>query len=290
MEKITREFLIQKHINENLSILKIAKICNSNYSKIWSLLKKFNITKYKDWDKVITKEFLIEEYVNKENSAKTISKKIGCAQNTVLNKIHRFKMVVEDSLFEKVLTKEYLLENYVRKGLSTYQIAKLVDCGDDTIRRFLIKFKIPLRGLKEKYTIAVRKKMSLAAKKDKERIKNLLKVIQASPNKFEIKCLNYLNRVYINKFKYVGDGSLMIGSYSVDAYSEELKTIALFHGDYWHCNPKKYKANFYHKQFKKTAQEIWEKDGKVIEIFEQAGYKVIVIWEDEINKLLESVP
>jgi len=54
------------------------------------------------------------------------------------------------------------------------------------------------------------------------------------PNKFEVRALNHINVVYKNKFTYTGDGSFIVNRRSADAYSEELKTVALFNGIYWH--------------------------------------------------------
>jgi G:T-mismatch repair DNA endonuclease (very short patch repair protein) len=57
-----------------------------------------------------------------------------------------------------------------------------------------------------------------------------------------------------------------------------------FHGDYWHCNPnvKNYDSpNYFHKIKSKTAKEIWEYDDNVKLLFEENGYKYIVVWENE---------
>ena len=59
-----------------------------------------------------------------------------------------------------------------------------------------------------------------------------------------------------------------------------------FNGDYWHCNPKKFKHDFFNKSKKMTAQQIWDNDKKKIETAESQGYKVLTIWESDwkINK------
>lgn len=96
--------------------------------------------------------------------------------------------------------------------------------------------------------------------------------------------MKYLNKLYPEKFKFCGDGSCSAGRKSADAYSEELNTAVLFHGVYWHCKPGIYKADFFHPQIKKTAQEIWNYDTKVKTNLEKLGYKVIILWEDELLK------
>lgn len=54
-------------------------------------------------------------------------------------------------------------------------------------------------------------------------------------------------------------------------------------GDYWHCNPKLYDADFYNVSKNKTAKELWEIDARKQEIAEQNGYKLLVIWENDYN-------
>ena len=60
--------------------------------------------------------------------------------------------------------------------------------------------------------------------------------------------------------------------------------IIEFQGDYWHCNPKIYKNDYYHELKKMTAQEIWESDKKHIKYANDHNYKVIEIWESDMNK------
>jgi len=76
------------------------------------------------------------------------------------------------------------------------------------------------------------------------------------------------------------------------------KKIIEYHGDDYHANPKKYLAEDYPNPFKKdiTAQEIWDKDSKKINMAKKNGFEVMVIWDSEyrwgnkkkvINKCLE---
>lgn len=62
------------------------------------------------------------------------------------------------------------------------------------------------------------------------------------------------------------------------------KVIVEFYGNYWHANPKKYKAtDIVHHN--KTAKEIWKYDKERMEILEKS-YRVIIVWQDEyiLNK------
>jgi len=59
--------------------------------------------------------------------------------------------------------------------------------------------------------------------------------------------------------------------------------IIEFYGDYWHANPKLFKADdIVHNKF--TAKQIWSNDKKRIKILEDNGFKVFIVWQDEYQK------
>lgn len=57
-------------------------------------------------------------------------------------------------------------------------------------------------------------------------------------------------------------------------------------GDYWHANPKKYKADDVIQFPNKVslAKEIWERDKLKNSIIEERGYKLFIIWEKDYNE------
>lgn len=61
------------------------------------------------------------------------------------------------------------------------------------------------------------------------------------------------------------------------------RKIIEFHGDMFHGNPKQYKSNDYPNAFNKTvtAQEIWDKDKRKLEIARSKGFEVLIIWDSE---------
>ena len=62
------------------------------------------------------------------------------------------------------------------------------------------------------------------------------------------------------------------------------KKIIEFQGDYWHCNPAKYSADYVHKTYGITAQEVWDKDKIKLECARNHGYDVLYIWELDYRK------
>ncbi len=66
-----------------------------------------------------------------------------------------------------------------------------------------------------------------------------------------------------------------------DFYNETEKRIIEFQGDYWHCNPMKYKASYYHPQKRLYAKEIWDIDKYKKSVAESHGWMVEYVWETD---------
>lgn len=75
-----------------------------------------------------------------------------------------------------------------------------------------------------------------------------------------------------------------------DGYDPKTNTIYEFFGDYWHCNPNKYKSDYYNHVTHRTAQETWNKDKLYFQKLREAGYNIKLVWEHDFKykKLLFS--
>lgn len=92
---------------------------------------------------------------------------------------------------------------------------------------------------------------------------------------------NLLNIENPIKEKFIYDKETKYG-YAYDfCYNNK---IIEFNGDYWHCNPRKYKEDYINKTTKMTAKEIWKKDEEKKRIAEKFGYKVYYVWEMAYRK------
>ena len=77
--------------------------------------------------------------------------------------------------------------------------------------------------------------------------------------------------------------SYQISNMFVDIYVPDKNLIIECFGDYWHMNPLKYKPANFNTSTKRTAKEQWEKDKRRRLFMESNGYKVVELWESEIN-------
>lgn len=68
---------------------------------------------------------------------------------------------------------------------------------------------------------------------------------------------------------------------------EDSKILIEVNGKYWHADPRYYKKDdIVNQPGDKSlikASEIWDKDRKIIEYANNHGYRVIILWEDEIR-------
>lgn len=99
-------------------------------------------------------------------------------------------------------------------------------------------------------------------------------------SKLEDKLNNYLNSKITNTEirRYEPISNMM-----VDFYIPNKNLVIECHGDYWHMNPSKYSSNDYNTLTKRTAKEQWNKDLRRRLFMESRGYKVVEVWESEIN-------
>lgn len=76
-----------------------------------------------------------------------------------------------------------------------------------------------------------------------------------------------------------------LSKYLYDFMIIEKNIIIEYNGTYWHCDPRKYKKNYFNSKVGKKAKEIWEQDKIKIDLATGNGYDVLVFWEEDFTKL-----
>lgn len=197
------------------------------------------------------------------------------------------KITTEVSKFAKESQKNRLtetqLEYWLAKGYSESEAKeKLKDRQQTFTKEKLIKKYGEVKGLKkwserqEKWKSKVfNDKQWLGGGISKVSNELFDKVIESAN-------LNIKDCLYgIKNEKFISNKDL---HYKYDFTYLPTKKIIEFHGDYWHCNPKLYKANYQHKIKNMIAQQIWDYDKEKIDLAKQNGYDVLVIWENNYRK------
>jgi G:T-mismatch repair DNA endonuclease (very short patch repair protein) len=131
-------------------------------------------------------------------------------------------------------------------------------------------------------TLEVKEKLSKVSKgrhytieQTNFRISRTLAKVCKRPNTFEIKAQLHLNKLFPSKFKYVGNGSVMINGRSPDFIDLDNKIVVLANGYYWHLE--------------RRGLEVTDANKRIVEKIESepfcnAGYQVMFIWEDELDR------
>jgi len=119
-----------------------------------------------------------------------------------------------------------------------------------------------------------RKKMSEVLKNSRRSGK--IKSVNKSKKETEI-CKD------IKKMGYKINSSYKVDTKICDIFIPELNLIIEYFGDYWHCNPNKYSADYINKKKNLTAKEIWDYDNSKLELIKSYGYNLEVIWESELK-------
>ena len=103
--------------------------------------------------------------------------------------------------------------------------------------------------------------------KTSEYVSKQMKARNVIPNKTEIWLQDFLNRLYPNEWKFVGDGQIIINGKCPDFINTNgQKKIIELYGNYWHKG---------------------ENPQDRINIFKPFGYKTLIIWEKELKNIKE---
>jgi len=115
--------------------------------------------------------------------------------------------------------------------------------------------------------------------KNAEYVQKQMRAAHVTKNKAETKLESILDECFPGQWEFVGDGSLIIAGKNPDfAHKTEKKLIELF-GDYWHGPEVQGVPCEEHEQER-------------IQLFENEGYQLLVIWEHELKdeeKLMERI-
>ena len=112
------------------------------------------------------------------------------------------------------------------------------------------------------------------SKPEKELVESLIKELKLK-NEDHYSCLNEQYFIYNTYSKKI---------YTYDFVLKSLNKIIEFNGDYWHCNPMKYKSNFFNKRKQMFAKDIWSYDEMRINRVKEIGFDVLVVWESDYKK------
>ena len=239
------------------------------------------------WDKKRSrncKEFWIEKGLSKEESELNVKE--------VMNEIHQktSKKLKENP--EKYASKyPTKIEYYLKKGFSEEEGKKIIS---EIQNRFSLKGCIEKYGedegnkiwidRQEKWQNSIQKNGNVKGGYSKVSQDLFYEIIK----KYKKKELNSVFFWTKNKEYYLkSDKSI----YLYDFTDIKRKKMIEYNGDQYHANPLLYESNDmphpYHKNKNFSAEKIWEKDSKKLELAKLNGFNVLTIWDSEYRKYPE---
>ena len=111
-------------------------------------------------------------------------------------------------------------------------------------------------------------------------------------SKSQIKWLDFIssyNQIKIQHAENEGEYVIPSTKYSADGYCLETNTIYEFHGDFWHGNPTKFNPTDINPISNKTFGELYQRTLDREQEIKNLGYNLIIIWENDWNKLNKSI-
>lgn len=129
-------------------------------------------------------------------------------------------------------------------------------------------------------SIETREKMRKAAKqrwqnkeyKDKN-LKLMFDNLDIRPTKPEIKMIEILKTLFPNEYRYVGDGSVLIGYKNPDFINiNNQKKIIEIYGNYWHSK-------------ERTGRTKRQEENQRTKHFAKYGFQTLIVWERELKDM-----
>lgn len=267
--EIKRARLRNLYIAKKLSLVKVGKMLNCSGPTVWEHLKRFGIPVRNHsesqktqvvWNKRtdISQESVYDLYVIKNLSTLKIGKMFNCSYSTIIDRLKEFGISVRspNEVRKRSIKEERLQVLYVDKKMSSIKIGKILGCSNMTICDRLRRFGIPIRDHSEAHK-----------NPSEELLKRILK--RRIPSSLEVQFQNIIDR-YKLPYKYVGNGSFILGSYNPDFINTNSEKIAV-----------EVYARYYKRRNKISIEE-WKE--KRLEVFESYGWKLLFFDETEVTE------
>jgi G:T-mismatch repair DNA endonuclease (very short patch repair protein) len=284
--ELNEEFIIKEYLGGKSSLV-LEKEMGVSKPSILKILKKYNVTRRRDRCKSLDikkngdKYVILRKCPKCDNNIKTTSKDRTIACRNYFNAINENRKCVKcmgesfngegNHFYGKIHSKESKEKiSKSRKGKAT---------GDKNSMANLVWRKKASNNLKKKWDSGemehARKIMS-DTMKETRRSGKLKSVVRSKKEKEII--------VEIKKMGYVVEHSLRVETKICDIFIPSLNLIIEYNGDYWHCNPKKYKSDYFNQKKQKTAKELWDYDKHKIDLIREKGYNLEIVWESDLKK------
>ncbi len=166
--QISKEMLIQKYINEKLSLVKIGKFFNRCPRYILKLLYKYDIPVANKTFRIDIEKFM-DLYLNKKASLKTIMKELNCTHSAIYDILEKYELPVNK---KRVKMSEERFQSKIKRRTQLNKITKseLINAinNSNNLSEIKLKLKCSISTfylLKKRFN--VKKDLKIGRKKNK---------------------------------------------------------------------------------------------------------------------------
>ena len=144
LHEITKDNLFDLYINQNKTIKKIAEETNLSATRVFRLIKLFNIPKRKTH---IDKETLIQKYIVEHKTIKEIAKELNVGRTAIVSEMKQFEIPIKpiNPNINKI-TKEVLYNKAVKEKKTISQISEELSVSQTVIIKLLRKYNLYTAG------------------------------------------------------------------------------------------------------------------------------------------------
>jgi very-short-patch-repair endonuclease/predicted DNA-binding protein YlxM (UPF0122 family) len=275
--------------NQDTPILEISNKLKISRSLVYTILKKNNIKikpggyfqKGKKYQNRLglPEDKIIDMYTTKNIPIYKISKLFKCNGVVIYRILRENGIPIKNTSFytkgreahNKLNLDNLKIIGLYKDGMSGKRISKVFNCSPCVIYKILKKNVIYQKIPRTEET---RRKIKEA------RAKQILPIKDTS---IEVKIQNFLKQLNIEFFTH--QYMRITNGYQCDILIPSKNLVIECDGDFIHCNPKIYSADFVrfpNGNDKRRAKDVWEMDNKRTKELEEKGYRVIRLWENEI--------
>lgn len=227
----------------------------------------------------IRKEYWLKNGYSEEesqilaNNTKSINNKKG-SEKSAMSAVRR-------------ITSKRCKEYYTTRGYSNTEAKKLVSEGQ---RYFSKKLCIEKYGREEGIKIWQARQdqwqatLNSKSSEEKARINRLKLTKGITVSAAEKEIINEVKEAH-KDLTVIPQFTLSVNNKKQYVYDIVVnKKIIEYNGDFWHCNPKKYSADYINPRTKLKASKKWKRDQEKIKFAESQGYEVLIVWESNFKE------
>jgi G:T-mismatch repair DNA endonuclease (very short patch repair protein) len=282
--ELDESFIVKEYLTGKSSLM-LEKELGISKPTILKILKKYNVTKKRDRCKSLDIKKKGDKYVILRKCPKCEVDVVVSSNNPTITCRNYFNL-------KKSLCKKCSLQEQIGEGNPFYgkkhseeskekisKSRKGKGTGDKNSMANLLWRKKASDNLKKKWDRGEMEHARIIMSdkiKETRRLGKLKSVIRSKKEKEMV--------TEIKKMGYKVQHSLRVETKICDIFIPSLNLIIEYNGDYWHCNPKKYKPDYFNQKKQKTAKELWEYDKNKIDLIRGKGYNLEIVWESDLKE------